>query len=106
MQVVDNRNNRQENKKNQTTSLIYDQNSMSVIKKITKISNSHQIKIKTKQFNLNYKKEYGTCPQCNWSTIRKKTQIGLKFRNTSPFLKTFNFVVIYAIRYQLKSLKC
>ena len=47
MKVVDNRNTRMDNNKNQTTNIIYDQNSMSTIEKIIK-SNSHQIKTKRK----------------------------------------------------------
>ena len=34
----------------------------------------------------------------------KKEQIGAKFKNAFPFLKTINFTVINVIRYQLKSL--
>ena len=49
MNVIDNRINRKENNKYQTTNTIYDQNLMAIINKIIK-SNSHQIK--TKQNNL------------------------------------------------------
>ena len=49
MNVIDNRINRNENSKYQTTNTIYDQNLMAIINKIIK-SNSHQIK--TKQSNL------------------------------------------------------
>ena len=51
MNTVDNRTTRKDNKKYQTTNLIYDQNSMAIINKIRK-SNSHQIK--PKQNNLTY----------------------------------------------------
>ena len=36
----------------------------------------------------------------------KKEQIGAKFKNTFPFLKTINLTVINVIRNQLKPLKC
>ena len=50
MRVVGNRTTRKNNNKNKTTNIIYDQNSMSIIKnKITK-SSSHQIKTKTQQY--------------------------------------------------------
>ena len=45
MIVADNRTTRKDNNKYQTTNIIYDQNSMSIMKKklVTKSSNSHQI---------------------------------------------------------------
>ena len=52
MKVVDNRSTRRDNNKNETTNIFYDQNSMSIIEKITLKSNSHQIK--TKKNNLTY----------------------------------------------------
>ena len=35
----------------------------------------------------------------------KKEQIGAKFKNTFPLLKTINFTVRNVVRYQLKALK-
>ena len=78
---------------------------MSIIKKIITKSNSLQLKTKTKQFNPYFIRK-SMSPRCDWLTGWKKEQIGAKFRNTFPFLKTFNFTVINVIRYQLKSLKC
>ena len=73
---------------------------MSVIKKIITKSNSHQIKTKTKQLNLYFvKKDMSPVPQCDLLTGRQKEQIGAKFKNTFPFLKTINFAVINVIRY-------
>ena len=73
MKVVDNRNTRMDNKKNQTKNIIFDQNSMSVIKKST-ISNSHQIQTKTKQFNLYLiGKDMEPVPnETGWLSVRKK----------------------------------
>ena len=63
MEVVDNRTTRKDNNKNQTINIIYDQNSMSVKEKIITKSNSHQIKTKTKQFNLWFiRKDMGPVP--------------------------------------------
>ena len=52
MNVVDNMTTRKHNNKYQTTIIIYDQNSISVIKKMITKSNSHQIK--SKRNNLTY----------------------------------------------------
>ena len=60
MKVVDNRTTSKKNNKNQTTNVIYDQNSMSIIKKDIIKSNSHQKKTYKKQFNLYFiKKDMG-----------------------------------------------
>ena len=52
MNVADSMTNRKDNNKYQTTNIIYDQNSISIINKITTNTNSH--KIKSKQKNLTY----------------------------------------------------
>ena len=52
MNVVDNMTTRKHNNKYQTTIIIYDQNSISVINKMITKSNSHQIK--SKRNNLTY----------------------------------------------------
>ena len=72
MNVVDNMTTRYENNKYQTTNIIYDQNSISIINEIITISNSHQII--SKQNNLTYTslEKYGTCPQCDWLIGRQK----------------------------------
>ena len=49
--MVDNMITRKDNNKYETTNIIYDQNSISIINKIIKKSNSHQIKPKQ---NLTY----------------------------------------------------
>ena len=52
MKVVNDKTTRKDNNKNQTTNIIYDQNSISVINKIVTKSNSDQIK--SKRNNLTY----------------------------------------------------
>ena len=61
MNVVDNRTTRKDNNKHQKTNIIYDQNSISILKEIITESKSHQIK--PKQNNLTsalIKKDMGT----------------------------------------------
>ena len=63
MRVVGNRTTRKNNNKNKTTNIIYDQNSMYIIERIITKSNSHQIKTKTKQFNVFFiRKDMGLVP--------------------------------------------
>ena len=52
MNVVDNRNTKKGNNKYQTTNIMYDKNSISIINKIITKSKSHQIK--PEQNNLTY----------------------------------------------------
>ena len=103
MNVVDNRTTRKDNNKYQTTSLIYDQNSMAIITKIIK-SNSHQIKLKRNNLTYNSIEKIGDVSSMQLLTGQAKEQRGGKFKNTFPFLKTINFTVIKVIRCQLKSL--
>ena len=58
MKVVDHRTTRKDNNINQTTNIINDQNSMSIIKKIITKSKLYQIKTKTKQFDLYFIRKY------------------------------------------------
>ena len=71
MNVV-NRTTRKDNKKHQTTNLIYDQKSMAIKNKIITNSNSHQIKPKQNNITYTSRKKYGTCPQCDWLIGRQK----------------------------------
>ena len=97
MKVVDNMITRKDNNKYQTTNIIYDQNSISIIDKIITKSNSHQIK--PTQNNLTY-----TPLEKIWvlSSMRlvnrwtKKEQRGAKFENKFLILKIIS----------LKFLKC
>ena len=57
MKVVDDRTTNKDNDKNQTTNIIYDQNSISIIKKIITKSNSHRMKTKTKKIILYFIRE-------------------------------------------------
>ena len=65
---------------------------MSIRKKIVTKSNSHQIKTKTKQFDLYFIRKYmGLVPNATGQQVHKKEQIGAMFKNTFPILKTINF---------------
>ena len=83
MKVLHNRITRKDNNKNQTTNLIYDQNSTSVIKKSTK-TNSHQIKTNTKPIDLYFiRKDMEPAPNATrQQNDKKRKQISEKFKNT------------------------
>ena len=105
MKVLDNKTTRKDNNKYQTTNINYDQNSMSTIKKIITKSNSHQIKTKTKQFNLYFiGNDMKLVPNATGEQVKKRAnrcELQIYF---SIFEKK-NFAVINVITYQLKSLK-
>ena len=102
--VVDNRTTSKDNNKNQTTNIICDQNSMSIIKKIIitklKLNQKKPIQNKIAYFSLEKIWDVSSMLLDNRSTKNSK-----KFKNTFLFLKTINSTVINVIRYQLKSLK-
>ena len=61
MKVIDNMTPKKDNIKYQTTNIIYDQNSISIINKIiTKSSNSHQINSKVNNLNYTSFEKYAT----------------------------------------------
>ena len=87
MSVIDNRTTRKDNNKYQTTNIIYNQNSISIIKEIITTSNPHQIKPKRNNLTKTSLEKNGTCPQCDWLIGRQKEQKGAKVQNTFLFLK-------------------
>ena len=96
MNVVGNRTNRKDNNKYQTTNIIYDQNTMSIIKynKMTLASDKTQ----TKQINLCFiRKNMGPVLNGAGKQVDKKEKRAAKFKNTFLFLKTINFTVIIVI---------
>ena len=105
MNVVDNRTTRKENYKYQTTDIIYDQSSMSIIKVVITKSNSHQINRKRKKLTFTSIENIWTCLQCDWLTGRQERARRCEVQKYVPLLKTINFTVINVIRYQKQSLK-
>ena len=86
LNVVDNRTTKKDNNKYQKTSIIYNQNAMSIINKI--ITKSNSIKIKTKQNNLTYTSlekiwDLSSMRLVNRST--NKEQSGAKLKNSFIF---------------------
>ena len=82
MKIVDNRTTREDNNKNQTTNIIYDQNSMSMIKIYQNKNKIAADKTKAKPFDLYFlRKEMGPVPIATGQQVDKKEQIGAKFNN-------------------------
>ena len=89
------------------TNIIYDHNSMSTKKIITK-SNLHQIKTKQKSLTYTSLEDMGPVLNATGYQVHKNEknwQRSAKLKNTFLFLKTSNFTVINVIRRHLKSLK-
>ena len=88
MKLVVNRTTRKDKSKNQITNIKYDQNSMSIFKKIRTKSNAYQIKPKQNKLTYTSLEKTWDLSSIDWVTGRQKEQKGANFNNMFLFLKT------------------